>query len=60
MICNRCVKQDVCIHKEITERLENEFEKHANIELDCKYRIQATEAQMQKIKEREEYALPDA
>jgi hypothetical protein len=60
MICNRCVKQDVCRHKELTERQEKEFSDHSNIELDCKFREPATDAQMNKIKERTEYALPTA
>jgi hypothetical protein len=55
MICNRCVKQDVCKHKEHTERQEKEFSEHVNIWLDCKFREPATDAQMSKIKQRAEY-----
>jgi hypothetical protein len=59
MICNRCVKQDVCVNKYATEILEQHFlkacEVYGHIKLDCRHREPATDAQMNKIKERAEY-----
>jgi hypothetical protein len=51
MVCNRCVKQDVCIYKELTERQEKEFSDHPNLEIDCKHRELATQAQIDKMKD---------
>jgi hypothetical protein len=63
MICNRCVKQDACKYKSAMEMTEEVFQEEPKlnfVELDCKYRYQATDEQLRKIKERAEYALPTA
>jgi len=58
MICNRCVKQDVCVLKPSTECAEDTIRTNfPHIEADCKHREPATNEQMQKIKQRAEYAL---
>lgn len=58
IICNRCVKQDTCKYKSAMEMTEEVFKgdpKLGFIELDCRHREPATDAQMSKIKERAEY-----
>jgi hypothetical protein len=61
MICNRCVKQDVCVLKASTECAEDTIKANfPHIEADCKHREPATDAQMSKIKQRADYALPTA
>ena len=60
MVCNRCVKQDVCRYKGLTKQIEQNPLLGKNIEIDCKFREPATDAQMSKIKERADYALPTA
>lgn len=55
MICNRCVKQDVCRFTAQVEHAEAQAKCQPYLELDCKYRIQATNEQMNKIKERADY-----
>jgi hypothetical protein len=61
MICNRCVKQDVCKIKADTEAIEKSLalydsdSRYHHLEMDCKHREPATDAQMSKIKERTDY-----
>ena len=55
MVCNRCVKQDVCRYKGLTKQIEQNPLLGKNIEIDCKFREPATDAQMNKIKQRAEY-----
>ena len=54
MICNRCLKQDVCKDIEATEALEKASQKegveYSHIEIDCKHREPATDAQLEKMK----------
>ena len=54
MVCNRCIKQDVCKHIEATEALEKASQKegaeYSHIEIDCKHREPATDAQLEKMK----------
>ena len=40
MLCNRCIKQDVCSLKEQTELKEQELKvSNPHIEIDCKHRV---------------------
>jgi hypothetical protein len=55
MICNRCVKQDVCRFMAEVEHAEARAKCQPYLELDCKHREPATDAQMSKIKQRAEY-----
>jgi hypothetical protein len=52
MVCNRCVKQDVCRHKEQAEEAEEKI-KHCYpyMEIDCRHRELATQAQIDKMKD---------
>lgn len=55
MICNMCVKQDVCPLKEATKYIEKDFERtNPHLELDCKHRHAGTTDELQRMREETE------
>ena len=59
MICNRCIKSDVCTYKDSTEDIEKRLKTYdgrfKNIEIDCRHREAATQAQIDKMREQNNY-----
>lgn len=53
MLCNMCIKQDVCKYKFETELAEKDLIWPKNIELDCKHRHAGTTDEIQGMRERE-------
>jgi hypothetical protein len=50
MICNRCIKQDVCKYKDRAEEAEETIKhNYPYMEIDCKHRECATDEQMRRF-----------
>lgn len=52
MLCNKCIKQDVCKYKAAMEETEDVMadDRLKFIELDCRHREPATGAQLEKMR----------